>query len=194
MNTIRKSLLVAGILAVSMSLAACAPTASTPPSGSSSTADEAFNDQDVMFVQGMLPHHEQAVEMSDIILAKDGIDPQVAEIAQTIKDEQQPEIDTMTGWLKSWNVTSDMGGMDHSSGGMSGMMSDGDMANLDSATASEASKLFLTQMTAHHTGAIKMAQTEIDSGQFAAAIELAQSIVSTQQAEIDQMSQILASL
>ena len=193
MNIIRKSAAVVAILVSSLALAACAPTGSAPDAGST-TANRDFNDQDVLFVQGMLPHHEQAVEMSDMILAKEGIDPQVVEIAQKIKEEQEPEINLMTGWLEDWDATASMGGVDHGSGGMGGMMSDDDMADLESAASSAASELFLTQMTAHHTGAIEMAQTEIDAGQSAPAIDLAQSIVSTQQAEIDEMKQILASL
>lgn len=193
MRNFRKSLLVAGLVAVSLTLAACAPSSSSPDAGSSSAAS-AFNDQDVSFVQGMLPHHEQAVEMADIILAKDGIDPQVLNLAQTIKDEQQPEIETMTAWLAEWDAPTSMGGMDHGSGTMGGMMSDDDMANLDGATAKTASELFLTQMTAHHMGAIEMAQTEIDAGESSAAIDLATSIVSTQQAEIDEMKRILSTL
>ena len=109
MNIIRKSVAVVAILVSSLALAACAPTGSAPDAGST-TASKDFNDQDVLFVQGMLPHHEQAVEMSDMILAKDGIDPQVVEIAQKIKDEQEPEINLMTGWLEDWDASASMGG------------------------------------------------------------------------------------
>ncbi len=77
---------------------------------------------------------------------------------------------------------------------MSGMMSEQDMAALQNAQGVEASKLFLTQMTAHHEGAITMAQTEIKDGQYPAAVELARAIVAAQQKEIDTMKGILASL
>ena len=80
-----------------------------------------FNDADVMFAQMMIPHHQQAVEMSDLILDKSGIDPEVKALAEQIKGAQQPEIDTMNGWLKAWDATMpDHGGMDHGSdnGGM----------------------------------------------------------------------------
>ena len=78
--------------------------------------------------------------------------------------------------------------------GMSGMMSDEDMAALRNAQGVEASKLFLTQMIAHHEGAITMAQNEIKDGQYAAAVELARSIVAAQQREIETMKGILATL
>jgi uncharacterized protein (DUF305 family) len=96
-------------------------------------------------------------------------------------------------------TTSGMPGMPGMSGmpgmpGMAGMMSPRDMAALQNAQGVEASKLFLTQMIAHHEGAITMAQTEIKDGQYPAAIELARAIVTAQQKEIDTMKGILASL
>jgi uncharacterized protein (DUF305 family) len=77
---------------------------------------------------------------------------------------------------------------------MQGMMSDADMTALKDAQGVDASKLFLTQMIAHHEGAITMAQTEIKDGQYPAAIEMAKAIVTTQQQEIDTMKGILATL
>lgn len=193
MSTLRKSLSVAGVLAAALVLSAC----SGSPGPTSSSADQDFNDQDVTFVQSMLPHHEQAVEMSDMILTKGSIDPAVTDIAQQIKDAQAPEIETMNGWLEDWGVDGgDMGGMDHGSNGMmgDGMMSDEMMSDLDASAGDAASRMFLEQMTQHHDGAITMAQTEIDEGQSSDAIELAQAIVDTQEAEITQMKEILASL
>ena len=55
-----------------------------------------------MFAQHMIPHHQQAIEMSDMILAKQGIDPRVVELANQIKVAQGPEIEQMQGWLKEW--------------------------------------------------------------------------------------------
>jgi uncharacterized protein (DUF305 family) len=78
--------------------------------------------------------------------------------------------------------------------GMMGMMSDADMAALQNARGVDASKLFLQQMIRHHQGAIKMAQNEIDTGQYPPAVDLARSIATSQQQEIDTMQGILASL
>jgi uncharacterized protein (DUF305 family) len=87
----------------------------------------------------------------------------------------------------------DMPGMSETPG-MTGMMSEQDMAALQNAQGVEASKLFLTQMIAHHEGAITMGQNEIKDGQYPAAIELAQSIVTSQQKEIETMKGIPATL
>ena len=184
-----KYLAIAGVLAATLTLAACVPAGDT----ASSSSDQEFNDQDVTFAQMMVPHHEQAIEMADMILEKDAIDPQVTELAQVIKEEQQPELDQLNGWLEEWDASDDMGGMDHS-GGMSGEMSDEDMSNLESATGDPAARLFLEGMTVHHEGAIEMAQTEVDEGKYPDAITLAQNIIDAQQSEIEQMQEILATL
>ena len=74
--------------------------------------------------------------MSDMILAKSDIDPEVTELAEQIRDAQEPEIKQMKGWLKDWDVNmgsmngDGISGMDHS---MNGMMSDDDMQALEDA-------------------------------------------------------------
>ena len=126
-------------------------------------------------------------------------------LANQIKAAQGPEIQQMQSWLSQWGEPTmmpmpssmmpghDMGDMGDMPG-MSGMMSGEDMAALRNAQGVEASKLFLTQMIAHHQGAIAMAQDEIKSGQYPPAIAMSQSIVTSQQKEIDEMQAILASL
>ena len=210
MQTRRLSAALAVALAAVVTLSACSssgtetqasattPAATTP---SAPAADSAHNAADVAFAQSMIPHHQQAVEMSDMLLAKQGIDPQVVSLADAIKAAQAPEIEQMQGWLDQWGVprttsSSTMPSMPgHEMSGMSGglgMMSEQDMAALQNANGVEASRLFLSQMIQHHQGAIAMAKTEIDSGQFPHAITLARSIVSSQQQEITTMQGMLA--
>ena len=176
---------------------AAGTASASAPSGSATAAAGEHNAADTMFAQMMIPHHAQAVEMSDIMLAKKGITPKVTALAQKIKAAQAPEIETMTGWLKGWNEpTPAAGGHDMSThgAGMGGMMSDDDMKKLDAAQGTEAAKLFLTQMTAHHQGAIMMAKTEETGGQNADAVALARTIVTAQQKEIQEMKDLLATL
>ena len=180
-----------------IALAGCAasePEAGGSPSSSptDSANDSSFNDQDVMFAQMMIPHHSQAVDMAEMILAKDDINPQVAELAEQIRDAQGPEIELMTSWLEGWGQSVE--GSGHSVHGMEGMMSEEDMQALEDATGDEAARLFLDQMIAHHMGAISMAETEIESGQNADATALAQKIVDDQRDEIESMSELLSSL
>jgi uncharacterized protein (DUF305 family) len=193
----RTILIGAGALAVLAISAGCSSSSETqhPPehaAPSSSVAPaEAHNDADVMFAQHMIPHHQQAVEMSDMLLGKQGIDPRVIDLANEIKAAQGPEIQLMQGWLTQWGTPPMPSMSGHDMPAMQGMMSGNDMTALQNAQGVEASKLFLTQMIAHHEGAITMAQSEIKDGQYPAALELARSIVTSQQKEIDTMKGIL---
>lgn len=163
------------------------------------------NDADIMFAQMMIPHHQQAVEMSEMLLAKEGIPAQVVEFAQGVIDAQGPEIDRMNAMLEAWDQqpVTDSGGMDHGKmsgmdhgemGGMSGMMSQEDMTALEEAQGTEAARLYLEQMTAHHEGAVDMARDEVADGQNPHAITLAEQVISDQEAEIAQMQQMLTGL
>jgi uncharacterized protein (DUF305 family) len=166
--------------------------------GSSSSATPSpntgpHNDADVTFAMEMVPHHQQAVEMADMILAKDGINGAVVALAETIKAAQGPEIDTMQSWLDGWGVgtsASGMEGMDHGTG----MMSADDMTALDNATGNHASTLFLQQMMQHHQGAIDMANLEVGNGENPDALALAHKIVKDQTAEMVEMQTLLDTL
>jgi uncharacterized protein (DUF305 family) len=144
---------------------------------------------DAMFTMMMIPHHEQAIEMSDTILAKADIDQSVLELAQQIKDAQAPEIELMQDWLDEWGHSSpaDMGGMDHGDG----MMSQDDMDALEAAEGDDAARLFLEQMIVHHEGAIEMAENELDQGADPEVLDLAQRIIDSQTSEIVTMKELL---
>jgi uncharacterized protein (DUF305 family) len=173
----------------------------TDQESTSQAADGAstHNDADASFARDMIPHHEQAIVMSDIMLAKQGIDPRVVELATQIKAAQGPEIATMKQWLTEWGTPQMPSGHEghDMSGDMTaemGMMSEQQLAELRTTQGVDASRLFLTGMIAHHEGAVRMAQTEIDRGQSEDAKHLAEEIIETQQLEIDTMKQLLGSL
>ena len=156
--------------------------------GPNAAADH--NGSDTMFAQAMIPHHAQAVEMSDIILKKQGIDARITALATKIKAAQAPEIDKMTGWLGDWDEPTQAPG-GHS---MTGMMSGDDLTKLDAAQGTDAAKLFLSQMIAHHEGAVEMANAEVRSGKNAEAVQLAKDIAASQTGEIQEMKDLLALL
>ncbi|TLM84478.1 DUF305 domain-containing protein [Pseudarthrobacter sp. NamE2] len=205
MNTKLTALSLAAALAAALGLAGCA--ADTGNSGAAGThgmnhgsssamastmPDPAagHNEADVMFSQMMIPHHEQAVEMSGIILAKQDIPAEVTALATRIKDAQAPEIETMTGWLADWNAPTTIA--DHSGHGMSGMVDAQGIEKLKDAQGAEAARLFLEHMIGHHEGAVDMAQQEIGAGKHPEAVQLARDIVTAQEAEIAEMKQLLA--
>lgn len=188
--------LAAGCNNSSNAPASGSPTTSTSGAAPASATSSQHNAADVMFAQHMIPHHQQAVEMSDMLLAKQGIDKRVTDLATQIKAAQAPEIQQMQGWLTAWGnpPMPPMSSNNMGHGGMSGMMSDADMNALRDAQGGEAAKLYLTQMIAHHEGAITMAQKEISDGQYPDAIAMSHAIVTTQQQEIDTMRAILGTL
>ena len=159
--------------------------------GPAAMTDAVANQADIMFATMMIPHHEQAIEMSDMLLGKNGVDPEVVALAERIKAAQRPEITQMETWLDEWGAhPADMGGMDHGSG----MMSDESMQALEAANGAEASRLFLEQMIVHHEGAIEMAEAEVENGEDPEAIALAEKIIADQTAEIAEMRQLLSEL
>jgi uncharacterized protein (DUF305 family) len=160
----------------------------------------AFNDADVSFAQNMIPHHQQAVEMADIALkVSSGASIEVADLAKRIQGAQQPEIDVMSGWLKTWGKESapttemaDMEGMDHSSmSGMEGMMSAEEMASLQSATGLAFDTAWMQMMVRHHEGAVAMAKQVQGAGSNAEVKALAAKIIVAQEAEISEMKATL---
>lgn len=164
----------------------------------SASAAATFNDADVTFAQMMIEHHRQAVQMAELAPAR-ASGPEVKQLAEKVKAAQQPEIDTMTGWLSAWGKpVPDAGdGIDHAGmghGAMPGMMSDADMDKLAGAKGAAFDKQFLTMMIAHHEGAITMAEDQTTEGGDPDAKALAATVVIDQQAEITEMKAILAKL
>ena len=174
-------------------------TATAAPSTSAEAVTEEHNDADTMFAQMMIPHHQQAVQMSEVMLAKDDLDPDVEELANKVVAAQGPEIDQLKNMLETWGEPTSMEsggmeGMDHGSdsgAGMEGMMTEEQMQELEAAEGAEAAEMYLTMMTAHHRGAIDMAQEQVAEGQNPQAIEMAQKVIEDQEAEIQEMYRLL---
>lgn len=184
--------------ALSVSLSACSFTVNAGDGGHNGMDDTAgmmddgsaadLNMSDVMFVQMMIPHHEQAVEMA-ALAPTNGASSEVQELAAAIAAAQGPEIAQMEAMLDRWDVQPMM---DHSGHQMDGMVSDADMDALAAATGPEFDRLFLEAMIAHHEGAISMAEDPLENGEDPELQALLDAIVTTQTAEIAQMKQMLA--
>ncbi|MFP5345801.1 MAG: DUF305 domain-containing protein [Actinomycetes bacterium] len=207
----RWSTAVAGTVGVALALTACGgtgePQRSTPSPTTRATATTSatagasassghHDEADVKFLQEMVPHHAQAVQMSDILLAKSGVDDRVRALAQQIKAAQAPEIEHMNGLLHDWGEPEGQETSSHgmSGGGMSGMMSPEQMQQLRAADGPKATLLYLQQMVQHHEGAVQMARSEMAGGENPEAKQLAQSIIDSQQAEIEHMKSLLSGL
>ena len=171
-------------------------TSGTRSAGSSAAstatpATSAHNQADVTFAQNGIPHHQQAIPMSDDILGKQGIDPRVVQLATQFKADQGPELQQMQSWLSQWGqpTLSMTPGME-----MPGMLPDQDLAALKNAQGVDATKRFLTGMIECHEGTIAMAEDEIKDGQYPPAVALAHSISTREQQENTTMQGILDSL
>src|SRR3954453_3670939 len=202
----RRAALVAATLTTALTLAACgsdngSSTSGHEGHGGSSSASAgatagAHNAEDVSFAQGMIPHHQQAIEMARLA-ADRASSAQVKDLASRIEKAQDPEIKTMTGWLKSWSEDvpasdgsmSSMPGMDHS--GMPGMMDSKGMDELKQMSGKDFDTMFLTMMVEHHKGAVDMATTEKHKGKYGPAASMADSVITAQNAEITEMNKML---
>jgi uncharacterized protein (DUF305 family) len=189
--TFRSALLpLIASLAAAFALTAC--------SGQNTDTEATFNDADVAFATGMIPHHQQAIVMSRWAERR-AADPQVKALADRISAAQGPEIKTMTAWLKAWDqpvpdaYDPEHGGhsMDGMDKGSDGMMSADDMETLDKAKGKAFDREFLRQMIEHHKVAVAMAKDELTSGESRDAKVLATSIIQGQTAEIAEMRDLL---
>ncbi|WP_055535705.1 DUF305 domain-containing protein [Streptomyces graminilatus] len=160
--------------------------------GAGSGKAEDHNAQDVTFAQGMIPHHKGALEMAKVA-AKKASSAEVKALAARIEKAQAPEIETMSGWLKTWGKevptsTQSMPGMDS----MESMESMKAMPGMNHGSAAEDfDKAFLTMMIEHHKGAVEMATTEKAKGQYGPATSMADDVIRTQTAEIAEMNKLL---
>ncbi len=206
MNYRRVLSLVTATLAAAALVAACSSgeSHSSMSETSKQTIPESanFNATDVGFAQGMIPHHAQAVEMADLALEK-STNADVLALAKQIKASQNPEIQTMSGWLQSWGQkvpsTDSMSGGGHDMTDMGGMMMDGmmteaDMEKLESSSGTAFDRLWMELMIQHHEGAVRMSEDELKDGKNPDVKALAQTIVTSQQAEISTMNSLLSKL
>ena len=208
-TTARLTGLTGALIAGTLALAGCSGDAvhegmsdMTDSSSASSSAEASdgsatFNDADVVFAQGMLPHHQQAVEMARLAAGR-AADPRVKDVATRIEAAQAPEIQTLNEWLDAWGAeAASSTGMEHGSAGhgdSGGMMSTGDMEDLANSSGADFDGMFVDMMLVHHRGAVQMAETEIAEGENPDAITMAETIRDTQNAEITEMQQLLAEL
>jgi uncharacterized protein (DUF305 family) len=175
-------------------------TASAPPRKPS--------DADVKFMQGMIMHHSQAVEMTELLRTRSH-DPEVQALGKRISISQTDEMRFMREWLTergepiSENASMDMAGMDMAGMDhmdriampmMPGMLTKEQMKALAAATGPAFDHLFLTGMIQHHSGALTMVKDLFlvpGAGQDPRLFDFASDVDNTQQAEIDIMRHML---
>ena len=209
-SLLRRGLRFASLTAALLLLSACTINiglGDRDSNQSTASDDSAFSAADVMFAQMMIPHHEQALEMSVIALER-STNGDVRDLAQRIYDGQGPEIEKMERWIDQGSAT---GGMVHEmpdgsmmpNGMMDGEMMDGhemagmasaeELAELGSLQSPDFDILFLQLMIDHHEGALAMVEMIEDSANPEVSA-LARAIKSAQSAEINEMTELLERL
>lgn len=152
-----------------------------------------WNEADAAFMQMMVPHHAQALEMAELAPTRAAADGVVA-LARRIEGAQGPEIRSMASWLALRELPvpesmDDLAG--HGHGGhampMTGMLTEAQLAELEAARGARFDRLFLAGMIQHHQGAVDMAGAELEEGSDQLALELAADISTGQLAEIRRM-------
>jgi uncharacterized protein (DUF305 family) len=165
-----------------------------PETGPTELPEAGHNDADVEYLTMMIPHHRQALVISDLAKTRAG-DPTVRRIASRIRDSQAPEISYMSDWLTENGYDApapedDRVDMADHMGDM-GMLTADELAALVDAEGEEFDRLYLDSMIGHHRGAIGMSDDVAVDGEDIRINELAADISVGQKAEINRMKDIL---
>ncbi|MFZ2227301.1 MAG: DUF305 domain-containing protein [Candidatus Nanopelagicaceae bacterium] len=153
-----------------------------------SVTNASYGDMEIMFAQEMIPHHQQAITMSNYAL-KNSRNAAVIGLAKKIISAQKGEIVQLTSWIK-------VSGQPMTSGhsmGTSGMLNPAQLAQLKSLKAKAFDKAFLKAMVEHHAGALQMVSWISNSTRSDVKL-LAVNIKKAQTAEITAMKKMIAKL
>ncbi len=146
---------------------------------------------DARFVAQMVVHHEQAVQLSELVLGHTGIDGRVEAAARFIAQDQTREIETMEAWLTAWKVTSPIGEHSHH---MPGMVDDSQVRRLADLVTSDAQGEFVRLMILHHEGAVEMSTGLLGEGTNDFALAVARHLIREQGVEIRYLRGLSADL
>ena len=180
-------LIIAGLAGMAVTMAYLQP--SGPSSGSGSRVGPSGltigGGMDAMFIEQMIPHHDDAIAMAELALTR-AEHPEIKQLAEDIKRTQTIENAQMREWYRAWFDTSvpDTGG---SSGMMGRMMGGGVVDMTDLETAKPFDKAFIEQMIPHHQMAIMMSQMAGNATSQPEMRDLTQSIIDAQSTEITKM-------
>ncbi|MGB3797070.1 MAG: DUF305 domain-containing protein [Alteraurantiacibacter sp.] len=160
-------------------------------------ARNAYSPADVSFLQGMIVHHQQAVDMAALVEDRTNT-AEILAVAGRIDASQEDEISFMRGWLSDRSELLEIAGMGHAAhSGMEGMATTEQLEALAAARGTNFDRYFLQLMVRHHQGAITMVE-ELHSQRGTAAdpvmYEFTSEVVNDQNAEIERMNAFLASL
>ena len=153
-----------------------------------------FTSADVEFMQGMISHHAQAIEMTDLLKTRTER-PEMQKLAERIDISQADEIKMMQDWLTArGQIAPEQFAHHHEHMMMPGMLTDDQMQQLTAAHGSDFDRLFLQGMIAHHQGALTMVaelMKQPGAAQESEIFGFIADVEADQQAEIDRMGAML---
>ena len=194
--TVRRRAILPAVLAASLLLTAAAcssePAATKPASAASGAPAAGYNDPDVVFLQMMVAHHEQGLEM--VRLAADRADrKEVRTLATAVEATQSEELKLMKSWLGTWSkpTTSEAAAHTHQHHGAAPATGPKEMAALKKAKGAGFEPAFLSLFMGHQGSAVEMARTEQSKGASPDAKAFAKRVVESRTAQIRQMLLLL---
>lgn len=206
----RRSTIIGALLAGGLALAGCtpseepsnvppAPGTPPPPTAAAASGHEGspgaegeHTGTDKEFAQHMLAHHEQALELAKLA-TQNGQRPEVKDLAARIEQAQAPEVAQIRAWMShTQGQGSGSAPEDQEPGEQQdmGMQSPQTMQALRQAQGAEFDRQWTQAMLDHHEGALQMARTELEEGSAQEMRDLAEKIIATQQAEIDELKKL----
>ncbi|WP_448005026.1 DUF305 domain-containing protein [Agromyces bauzanensis] len=169
------------------------PSGSPSPGGGALPSEPGATAADVAFIEAMVMHHEQAVELAELAATR-ASDDELADLASRMRVTQSAEAEAMRSWLER-RRTRDGGSTDHDHDvAMRGEISRSTLdraADLDGPAFDE---LFLAAMVPHHLGAVEMAEARLAEAGDSAVARWARAIATAQALEVDRMLELEARL
>ena len=190
--------LVIAVFAAGGSVTPAAAQSTPAAATASDSVVRGYTQADVDFMTGMIAHHAQALIMSRWAPSH-GASPEILTLTSRIINSQKDEIQTMQRWLRDHGKQAPEGSAAHLTMGMMmpGMLTDQQMAQLDSSRGPEFDRQFLRLMIQHHTGALTMVDTlfsKYGAAQKDLVYKIASEIQSDQSTEIARMRKMLTAL
>jgi uncharacterized protein (DUF305 family) len=182
----RRTALLAALTALALTGCVNPPAQPTPPA----PAPTGFNETDVMFLQMMVPHHQQGIAIVRLAAERAGR-PEVATLAAAIDSTQASEVEEMARWLQTWSQPATAEPAAHAAhGGMPGT-TEAEIAQLRAVTGAAFERAFLNMLIAHQDDAVQLARREVAGGINTPARDLARRIEVSRTAQISQMLALL---
>lgn len=178
---------VAVVLSVPL-FAACAPAGGEPIPAAAAAVNTStsHNDADVRFSQEMIPHHQQTIQMAELVATRTS-NEYVMTVSEHLIDDERTEIRQMTKWLQSWKaqVPQENAKSTHS---MPGMLSQQQMATMARQSGAEFDRTWLTLLSTHLGHGIVMVESVQAKGEHQPTLDLAGKLLTGQRQQIAEIA------